>query len=809
MAVRSLSPEDLCRRCDPSRLPFQTTADLGDLDLPLGQDRAAEALRFGTAIRQDGYNIFALGPPGVGKETLVSRVVRQRAAGEKPPSDWCYLYNFEDRHRPRAVELPAGRALQFRADMQKLVEELRVAIPAVFEGEEYRTRLSVLEKQLEEKREEAMRRVQEHAREKGVAMVRTPMGIALAPTREGEVLDPEQFRQLPSEQQQRLQKDIAALQEELGAVLRSVPQLERDHRERVKDMNKEVALFAVGHLIDDLRGRYADLPPVLAHLDAVQRDVVENVHDFLAGGEAEDAASQIRKLLAETPSLHRYGVNVMVDHSGAAGAPVVTEDLPTHPNLVGRIEHHAHFGTLVTDFTLIRPGALHRANGGYLVLDARKVLTQPFAWDDLKRALRAREIRIEPPERLVGLSGAASLDPEPIPLQVKVVLTGERFLYHLLAAYDPDFLELFKVAADFEDQVDRTPGNELSYARLVATLARAGKLRPFDREAVARVVERAARLAGDGEKLSAHLQGIADLLREANHLAGEAGRETVGRADVQAAIDGQVRRADRVRQRLQEEIGRGTILIDTRGATVGQVNGLSVYQLGQFAFGSPSRITARVRMGKGEVVDIEREVELGGPIHSKGVLILAGFLGARYAADRPLTLSASLVFEQSYSGVEGDSASSAELYALLSALAGLPVRQSIAVTGSVNQLGEVQAIGGVNEKVEGFFDVCRARGLDGSQGVLLPASNVKHLMLREDVVEAVRADQFHLWAVENVDQGIEVLTGVPAGGRGPDGRWPEGTVNARVAARVAEMAERARAFAVPPRAEEPAGERQP
>ena len=809
MAVRSLSPEDLCRRCDPSRLPFQTTADLGDLDLPLGQDRAAEALRFGTAIRQDGYNVFALGPPGVGKESLVSRVVRQRAAGEKPPSDWCYLYNFEDRHRPRAVELPAGRAVQFRADMQKLVEELRVSIPAVFEGEEYRTRLSVLEKQLEEKREEAMRRVQEHAREKGVAMVRTPMGIALAPTREGEVLDPEQFRQLPSEQQQRIQKDIAALQEELGAVLRSVPQLERDHRERVKDMNKEVALFAVGHLIDDLRGRYADLPPVLAHLDAVQRDVVENVHDFLAGGEAEDAASQIRKLLAETPSLHRYGVNLMVDHSGAAGAPVVTEDLPTHPNLVGRIEHHAHFGTLVTDFTLIRPGALHRANGGYLMLDARKVLTQPFAWDDLKRALRAREIRIEPPERLVGLSGAASLDPEPIPLQVKVVLTGERFLYHLLAAYDPDFLELFKVAADFEDQVDRTPGNELSYARLVATLARAGKLRPFDREAVARVVERAARLAGDGEKLSAHLEGIADLLREASHLAGEAGRETVGRADVQAAIDGQIRRADRVRQRFQEEIGRGTILIDTRGATVGQVNGLSVYQLGQFAFGSPSRITARVRMGKGEVVDIEREVELGGPIHSKGVLILAGFLGARYAADRPLTLSASLVFEQSYSGVEGDSASSAELYALLSALAGLPVKQSIAVTGSVNQLGEVQAIGGVNEKVEGFFDVCRARGLDGSQGVLLPASNVKHLMLREDVVEAARAGQFHLWAVENVDQGIEVLTGVPAGERGPDGRWPEGTVNARVAARVAEMAERARTFAVPPRAEEPAGERQP
>ncbi|HYQ80894.1 MAG TPA: ATP-binding protein, partial [Anaeromyxobacteraceae bacterium] len=497
MAVRSLSHEELCRRCDPSRLPFQTTAELEDLDLPLGQDRAAEALRFGIAIQQDGYNVFALGPPGVGKESLVFRVLGRRAAEEKAPSDWCYLNNFEDRHRPRAVELPAGRAVQFRADMQMLVEELRVAIPAVFEGEEYRTRLSVLEKQLEEKREEAMRRVQEHAREKGVAMVRTPMGIALAPTRDGEVLDPEHFRQLPAEDQQRVQKDIAALQEELGAVMRSVPQLERDHRERVKDMNKEVALFAVGHLIDDLRARYADLKAVLEHLEAVQRDVVENVHDFLGGGEAEDAASQIRKLLAETPSLHRYVVNVVVDHAGSTGAPVVTEDLPSHPNLVGRIEHHAHFGTLVTDFTLIRAGAFHRANGGYLVLDARKVLTQAFAWDDLKRALRAREIRIEPPERLVGLSGAASLEPEPIPLRVKVVLTGERFIYHLLAAYDPDFLELFKVAADFEDEIDRSEGNELSYARLVATLARAGGLRPFDREAVARVVEQGARLAGD------------------------------------------------------------------------------------------------------------------------------------------------------------------------------------------------------------------------------------------------------------------------------------------------------------------------
>jgi lon-related putative ATP-dependent protease len=537
---------------------------------------------------------------------------------------------------------------------------------------------------------------------------------------------------------------------------------------------------------------------VLAHLDAVQRDVVENVHDFLGSGDGEDAAAQIRRLLSETPATHRYGVNVVVDNGGAKGAPVIYEDLPTHASLVGRIDHHSHFGTLVTDFSLIRSGALHRANGGYLVLDVRKVLQQPFAWEDLKRALRTREIRIEPPERLIGLSGTSSLEPERIPLDMKVVLLGERLLYHLLAEYDPDFLELFKVAADFEEEIDRGPGSELEYARLAATLGRSQGLRPFGREAVARVVEEGARLAGDGEKLSTHVQGIADLLREASQLAGEAGREVVERTDVQAAVEGRIRRADRVRQRLLEETRRGTILIATAGTAVGQVNGLSVVQLGQFAFGRPSRITARVRMGKGEVVDIEREVELGGPIHSKGVLILAGFLGARYAADRPFTLSASLVFEQSYSGVEGDSASSAELYALLSALSGLPIRQSLAVTGSVNQLGEIQAIGGVNEKIEGFFDLCQARGLTGDQGVLVPASNVKHLMLRSDVVEAAGAGRFHVYPVETVDQGVELLTGMAAGERGPDGQFPDGTVNARVVARLAEMAERARAFAAPP-----------
>ncbi len=795
MPPKSLPPEALCRYCPG--LPFETTAELADVEGPLGQERAVEALEFGTGLRAPGYHIFALGPAGVGKRTLTERVLARRARADRAADDWCYLNNFADPQKPLALRLPAGRGSIFKRDMERLIEDLRASIPASFESEEYRTRLQVLEKQLAESRDKAMGAVQAHARERQLAVVRTPMGFAVASVRDGEVLEPEKFHQLSEDEQQRIQQDIAAIQEELQAAMRGMPQLEREHRERVKELNREVALFAAGHLIAELHQRYADLPQVIAHLDAVQADVIENVHDFLGSAEAEDAAGQIRKLLSESPTLRRYGVNLMVDNGGAQGAPVVHEDVPTYPNMVGRIEYHAHFGTLVTDFTMIRPGALHRSNGGYLVLDARRLLSQPFAWEFLKGALETRQIRIDPLERRYGLSGTASLEPEPIPLDVKVVLVGERLIYHLLSAYDPEFLEHFKVAADFDDAMARE-GNEIQYARLIATLARAARLRPFSRRAVARAIEWASRLSGDAEKLTAQVQATADLLHEADHCAAAAHRKIVEHDDVQSSIDGQRRRQARVQERLLEEIARGTLLIDTAGEKVAQVNGLSVVQLGQFAFGHPSRITARVRLGKGEVVDIEREVELGGPIHSKGVLILAGFLAARYTSDRPFSLSASLVFEQSYGGVEGDSASSAELYALVSALSGLPVRQSIAVTGSVNQLGQVQAIGGANEKIEGFFDVCRARGLTGDQGVVIPAANQKHLMLREDVVKACASGKFHVWAVEDFDHGIEILTGVAAGTREADGRFPDGSVNALVAARLEQLAETARAFATPP-----------
>ncbi|HTT70507.1 MAG TPA: ATP-binding protein, partial [Anaeromyxobacteraceae bacterium] len=775
MPADLLTVDRLCRRCPEEGLGFASTAELADLEEGLGQARARTALEFGISLRGRGYHVFVLGPQGSGKRALALEILSRRAAGEHPADDWCYLNNFDDPQKPRALRLPPGRAVPLKRDMDRLLEDLRASIPAVFESEDYRARLSVLQKQLEESRERVVHAVQDKARERKLAVVRTPVGFVVAPVREGEVLDTDQFQKLPEEEQRHIQVDIAAVQEELQAALRNVPQLDREHRQRVKDLNREVALYAVGHLLEDLRRRYADLPQVLAHLDAVRADVLENVHDFLGSSDGEDTASQMRKLLSESPTLRRYRVNVMVDNGGAGGAPVVEEDLPTFANLVGRIEHHVHLGALLTDFTLLRPGALHRANGGYLLLDARRLLLQPFAWEQLKRALSRGQIRLEAPEQIFGLGAGATLEPEPIPLDVKVVLTGEPLLYYLLATHEPEFIEHFKVAAELEDDLPRD-GHELEYARLVATLARQAGLKALSRGAVARVIERAARLAGDAERLTTRVELVKDLLREADHAARAAHRDLVLREDVQAALDAQARREGRLREKLLEQIVRGTVLIDTSGTQAGQVNALSFHQLGRFTFGRPSRVTARVRLGRGEVVDIEREVELGGPIHSKGVLILASLLAARYSPDRPFTLSASLVFEQSYGGVEGDSASVAELYALLSALSGAAIRQGIAVTGSVNQLGQVQAIGGANEKIEGFFDVCAERGLTGEQGVIIPAANAKDLMLRPDVVEACGRGAFHVWAIDEVDAGLEILTGVTAGERGADGRFAPGSL---------------------------------
>lgn len=802
--IQPLDAQALYQRCDPHQFTFETTDELEDLKEIIGQKRAVEAIRFGTGIQRKGYNLFALGTPGTGRHSVVRQFLEQKAATEPTPSDWCYVNNFEQPHKPRALQLPPGQGLKFQHDVSQLIEELRVAIPAVFESEEYRTRKQVIEEEFKERQDKAFEELQQRAREKNIALLRTPMGLAFAPLRENRVLSPEEFQKLPEPERKQVEAEVERLQEQLGAIIRQIPQWEREGREKLKELNRQVAIYAVGHLIETLIQHYQTFPAVVDYLNAMQKDIIENFQEFLqpsGAASATRAGAAPPETPSASPSFRRYQVNVIVDHSNTQGAPVVYEDHPSYQNLLGRIEHIAQMGALVTDFTLIKGGALHWANGGYLMLDAQKVLLQFYAWEGLKRALTAKEIRIESLGQVFSFVSTISLEPEPIPLQVKVVLFGDRLLYYLLAYFDPEFNELFKVAVDFSDRMDRSPENNMLYARLIGTLIRKEGLSPFDRMAVARVIEHSARLVSDAEKLSTHMQSITDLLREADYWAREAGHHTVSAADVQRAIDAQIYRVDQLRERVQEEIQRGTILIDTQGEKIGQVNGLSVLMLGNFAFGRPSRITARVRMGKGEVVDIEREVALGGPIHSKGVLILSGFLGARYAADRPLSLSASLVFEQSYSGVEGDSASSAELYALLSALAEVPIKQSFAVTGSVNQHGQVQAIGGVNEKIEGFFDVCKARGLTGEQGVLIPASNVKHLMLRQDVVDAVAAGQFHIYPVETIDQGIEILTGMPAGERDARGAFPPGSLNQRVEERLSALAEKRQAFGLPGKGE--------
>ncbi|HKO08821.1 MAG TPA: ATP-binding protein [Alphaproteobacteria bacterium] len=798
-ASRSLQPEALRRCCDPASLPFESTAELPDLDDAIGQVRAAEAVRFGIGIKRPGFNIFALGPSGVGKEHLVRRGLKTQAAREPVPDDWCYVNNFIDAHKPVAMRLPAGRAMPFRRDMERLVNELMVAIPAAFEGEEYRHRREVIEEELKQRQGTAFEALQRKALDKSVGLIRTPMGLALAPLKGGEVVKPEDFEKLDEAERTRIQSDIEALQGELQTLFRQIPVWERETREKLRALHRDVVSYAVGHLIDEPRQRYRDLPVVSDYLASVQADVIDNAEVFMRRSmpQEADGPGPMPGMPALGPDalFRRYQVNVIVANVPDSGAPVIFEDHPSLENLVGRIEHISQFGALVTDFNLIKGGSLHRANGGYLVLDARRLLVQPFAWEELKRALRSRLARIQSMGQLMSLVSTVSLEPGAIPLDVKIVLLGDRLLYYLLSQYDPDFHELFKVPADFDDRIAFDPDGLMLYARMIATLARREKLRPLDRSAVARVIEHASRVAEDSERLTANLEGIADLVREADFWAGEGGAGRIAAEHVERAIEAHIRRADRVREHVQEEIRRGTILIDTAGAVVGQVNGLSVMQLGDFAFGQPSRITARVRLGRGQVVDIEREVELGGPIHSKGVLILSSYLAARYAAERPLSLNASLVFEQSYGGVEGDSASSAELYALLSALAAAPIRQSLAVTGSVNQLGQVQAIGGVNEKIEGFFDVCRAAGLLDGHGVLIPASNVKHLMLRRDVIEAVAAGTFHIYAVERIDQGIEILTGIAAGAPDAKGSYPPDSINGRVEARLAGFAEAARRFA--------------
>lgn len=795
--TQALVPEQLAHRCDPAKLGFASTAELEDRGDVIGQSRASEAVRFGIAIERQGYNLYVMGRAGSGKHTMVRRAVEERAQGAPRPPDWVYVNNFAQPHQPLAIELPPGKAAQLREDMKRLIEELRANIPAVFESDEYRNRLDGVDAEFKERQEHAFTSLGEEAAAQHVAFLRTPAGFSFAPLKEGEVMSAEDFGRLPQSDQQKIEATIGALQSKLEKIVRDVMRWRKERFERVRELNREITLLAVGHAVDELKARYADLPRVVQYLDAVQRDVTDNADDFR---KTQDEASPLQRLMQhEEPSLRRYEVNVLVDHGNPDGSPVVYENHPTFHKLIGRIDHIAQLGTLLTDFGQIKPGALHRANGGYLLLDAPKLLSQPFAWETLKRALSRREIRVESPGEAYSLISTVSLEPEPIPLKVKVILLGERWLFHLLQTYDPEFGELFRVAADFEEEFERSDENVVSFARFLASCAKRDGLLPLASEAVARVVDFGARAAGDSKKITADMQQVMDLVNEADHYAREQKRAAIGADDVLRSIEARKRRSDRLRSRLNEAILRGQLLIDTDGARVGQVNGLSVYVLGDYAFAEPTRITATTRVGDGHVIDIQREVQLGGAIHSKGVMILSSFLAARYSGRQPLSLAASLAFEQTYGMVDGDSASLAETCALLSSLADVPLGQWLGVTGSINQNGEVQPIGGVNEKIEGFFDICRERGLSGKQGVLIPAANLEHLMLKDEVVAAARAGQFHIYAVRTVDEAIELLTGVPAGAPEAAGADVHAAVNARVAARLQAYATTRRAQPRPAR----------
>ncbi len=772
----SVSCADLRRPCDPSELQFERSDQLPPGKPYLGQQRAIDAIRFGIQMPSSGYSVFVLGAPGSHRHGLAEEIARERAAKEAPPSDWCYVNNFSDPERPHALRFAAGSGAVFRDDMQGLIEETRLAIPAAFESDDYRNQLKAVEVETQREVEEQWKSLKERAAEVGIGVLQTPTGYVLAPIDKGKVLGEKEFTKLPKAEREKMETATRRMSEELQARIERMPRLRKKHRERMQALNRDVTSYAVGVLLAELKNKYRQEPTIVSYLDDVEKDIIENAQDF------REPESSALPFLSRDPSqlFGRYAVNLVVNNEPNISAPVIYEPNPSYYNIIGKVEHRAEMGALVTDFRMVRSGALLRANGGYLLLDIQRVLSRPFVWEALKQALFAKRVRIESPGETYGLMSTTTLQPESIPLDIKIILIGERWHYYMLCMLDSEFSDLFKVAADLDDDLKRTSENVEAYASLIADRIRALELLPFGRDAVERVIEQRARVAEDSERLSMHMGSLNDLLTQADYWAHHRGSELVELPDVAQAIEQSDRRLNRMHMKIVDAIERDTLLIDTKGSHVGQVNGLSVVNLGEYHFAHPVRITATTRMGSGDVVDIEREVELGGAIHSKGMMILSAALSSRYAADVPLSLHGSVVFEQSYGGVEGDSASVAELCVLLSSLSGVPIQQNLAVTGSVNQLGRVQVVGGINEKIEGFFDLAKTRELDGSHGVIIPRDNVKHLMLRDEVTQAVREGSFTVYAVHDIDEALTILTGVDAGKRNENGQFPKNSVNMKV-----------------------------
>ncbi|MDH4161549.1 MAG: AAA family ATPase [Nitrospirota bacterium] len=780
---------DLRRTADPAEFPFATTAELSTREDVIGQQRAVSSLEFGLGIKNHGYNIYVSGVPGTGRNSIVRSIVKRISLGRPVPEDWCFINNFKDADRPHSIKLAPGRGREFQHDMEKFIELMLAEIPKVFESKEYEEQKTGVQEQLEHAKEVLFEDTAHRAQDLSFQLTVTRTGIVKVPLFKGKTLQPEDAEKFTPEQRLEIEDREKKVDAEIRDFLSKARLLDKEAQEKIRELNRKIAHFAMGHQLDDLKVKYRDNPRIPDYLSEVEEDILGNLKEFL--GQTPELPFHIEGMDRQA-LLERYRVNVLVDNSRTRGGPVVEEANPTYNNLVGRIERKARFGALFTNFTMIKSGSVLQANGGYLIMNALDVLRNPFSWDALKRIIKKSEVKIEDIAELYGVS-TAGIKPEPIPVSVKVIMLGSPWLYYLLYSYDEDFRSIFKVRSDFDTQVNDSADEKQRYANFIGNMAAEEKLLAFTREAVAGIVDHAARLAEKKGKLSLRFSDISDIVREASYWAGEGGAAVVGADHVDKALDARIYRGNLLEERIQELLTDGTILVDVSGAVAGQVNGLSVYDLGDFSFGKPSRITCSVHLGKAGVVDIEREAKLSGRIYNKGVLILSGYLGGTYARDRQLSLSASIAFEQSYGDIEGDSASIAELVALLSAVTGVPARQDFAITGSINQKGEVQPIGGVNEKIEGFFAVCKARGLTGDQGVVIPRKNVMHLMLKKEVVQAVKEGKFRIYAVSTADEALFLMTGVVAGERKTDGTWPEGTLNYLVDKRLKEIAKKLKA----------------
>ena len=790
--IKPLSIEQLLPQCSSQNLPFNSTADLEDLPDILGQDRALKAIEFAIGVHHRGFNLFVMGPSGFGQHGIIRKYLARIAKEEATPSDWCYVRNFEQDYKPTALKLPAGQGKALKKDMKNLIEDLGKAINAAFEASEYQAQIQSIEKAFGKKQSGLIEKHVDNAHENDINLSQTPTGFLLAPMIDGKVLSEDEYDELPDDEIALIEEKISAFQDELEYLVPEMSRQRREYNIKVNKLNRKVATFASSNLIKDVRRRYKTFPHIVNYLKGVQDDVLEHLDEF-TDSEEDESNNNETPVTNNADALQRYQVNLLVDKSRENGAPVIYLDNPTYHNLMGRIEYESRSTGLNTNFTLIKSGALLNANGGYLILDAHKILTQPHSWEAIKRALYAKKVKIESLDQVVNADTTITLEPEAIPLKLKIILLGDRNTYYLLHEMDPDFPELFKIEADFDEELIRNDDNTLSYARLIASRVRKFELNDMDASAVARVIEFSSRIAQDSEKLSTRLRTIDDLLIEAHYWANKANHEIIVADDVQNAINAQINRTGRIQKLIQKDIQHGTLLIDTDGETVGQINGLSVYEIGKYSFGQPSRISATVHLGNGKIINIEREVDLSGSIHDKGVLILSALLANRYTKDTPLSFSASITFEQSYGHIDGDSASLAELCALISALTNIPLSQSFAITGSLNQQGRVQAIGGVNEKIEGFFDICCQRGLTGKQGCIIPKINVKNLVLRDDIVQALKESRFYIYPVEHYEEALEILTNLSAGEELADGSFEKNSINDRLMKQLCKYAKMRRA----------------